>query len=259
VAELRKFFRDIGILLAFCGAFYLLTVMVNRLEGDSNTDATDFSPARKRANLLVNSKDWSAASIEFKKLTEQDPFNGYAWEGYSTSLWEIRRSSINELKNLTRSNALDTEKENELDRQIAELNDQIRQVLLQVKKFARYRYSALLRLAALECERGNYDEAMDFLEEFVGRGYQTKRGLHWIENFGSSDVATIDQDPPGWGPRYGTSFRPGKPPQTGKYASFEYKGTLSRLRIPTGTETRLHLEPRFWDLVRRESETPIQF
>ena len=91
---MRRFLRDTGILLAFCGAFYLLTVMVNRLDGDSGNDPSDFSPARKRANKLVHNKDWSAAKYEFKKLTEQDPFNGYAWDGYSTCLWEIRRSSI---------------------------------------------------------------------------------------------------------------------------------------------------------------------
>lgn len=230
---MKRFFRDTGILLAFCGAFYLLTVLVSRLEGDSATDATDFSPVRKRANRLVNNKDWPAAKVEFKKLTEQDPLNGFAWDGYATCLWETRRVAINELHDLAKSNSTQSGYKNVLDQQIADLNDQTREVLLRVKKFARYRYSALLRLAALECDRGNYDEAMDFLEEFVGRGYRTHRGLNWIENFG-----------------VGGSSRFVNIPIIG------FSGDLSQLSFPTEKESRLHLDPRFWDLVRRERETP---
>ncbi len=270
MTELKRFFRDTGILLAFCGAFYLLTVLVNRLEGDAESDASDYSPARKRANVLVINKDWPSARIEFQKLMEQDPLNGYAWDGYASCLWEIRRSAIQDWNELSRSKPLSAELSDERDQQIADLDNQTRQALLKVRKFARYRYSALLRLAALECDQGNYDDAMDFLEEFIGRGYQTQRGLDWIENFGSGGFAS---DQSGFdskrlstlrlqnSPHGGIAQRlpPGGPPPISTTANSDFYRDLSGTWIPTGDESGLHAEPRFWDLVRREREKSLEF
>ena len=233
---MKRFFRDTGILLAFCGAFYLLTVLVSRIEGESTTDATDFSPVRKRANVLFYDKDWPAAQIEFKKLTEQDPFNGYAWDGYSRCLWEVRRAAIVDLVKLAGTNPPSSENI-ELDPKIAGLTEQTTEVLLNVKKFARYRSSALLRLAALECDRGNYDEAMDFLEEFVGRGYRTQRGLEWIENYGKGGSSQVVLT----------------------FPSFRLDRSISLVSFPSDAESRLHQDPRFWELVRRERHSPNRY
>ena len=238
---MRRFFRDTGILLAFCGTFYLLTVLVSRMEGDSSSDDSDFSLARKRANILVHKKDWPAAKVEFKKLTEQDPLNGYAWDSYATCIWEIRRTAMIAVEaNLVVSNPKAVEKEQELQQQVADLDDQARVAYMRLKKFARYRRLALVRLAIVESDRGNYEEAMDFIEEFVERGYQTQRGLHWVQAFGA-----------------------GTPPPIAKFANitrrYDFDSSRMTMTMPTGSDARLHLEPRFWDLVRRERETSLQF
>lgn len=230
----------------FCGAFYLVTVMVGGMEGERGNDNTDFSPARKRANTEVFRKDWWAARVEFKTLTEQDPFNGYAWDGYATSIWKIRGNTIDELVNLDKSNAQNADQENELRQQIDDLNDQAREIHLRLKKFSRYRYSALLRLAVVECDRGDYDEAMDFLEEFVGRGYSTSRGLQWIEKFGSGGQPIVM--------KYGS----GAAPPFSRLGSIN-NTEISQFTIPTATNARLHLEPRFWDIVRREGEIHLKY
>lgn len=234
---MKRIVRDTGILLAFCGAFYLLTVMVNRLEGDTDRDDSDFSSTRRKANELLTRKDWGAAEEAFRLLTEKDPYNGYAWECYSTCIWEIRRGKIYDFNMLDRTDLTDpaaVQQADELSSEIEALNERNKSVLLQLKRFARYRFTALLRLANLECDRGDHQEALDYLEEFVGRGYQTRRGLHLIEQFGS-----------------------GGPPHVAKFADNGFNTDLSELTNDLGENSRLHVEPRFWDIVRRERAIPI--
>lgn len=236
---MKKFFRDAGILVLFCGVFYFMTVMVSRLDGDSGNDDSDLSPARKQADVFVQRKDWQSAKLEYIKLTEQDPLNGYAWDQYARSILELRMESISILRGLNRSDIRNNQRVNELDRQIDELSDEAREVLLRVKKFARYRSRALLRLAVIECYRGNNEEAMDFLEEFVGRGYQTSYGLERYHEFGTGgqlNPVELNTGPPQ--PPFSRARQP----------------VVSTQFFETEPLTKLHLEPRFWDIVRRESE-----
>jgi tetratricopeptide (TPR) repeat protein len=222
VNELNRFFRDAGVLLAFCGAFYFLTVLVGRLDGDPTSDESDFSPARKRADVMVQRKDWKAASIEFKTLTEQDPFDGHAWYQYGSSFIHVRRAAMQQLVYLQQN------EENE--NAIAQLKEEIRingdkayEILLKTKEFARYRENSLLRLAVIETYRENNDQAMDFLEEYVDDGNTTQYGLGRYREFGV-----------------------GGPSMTSPGAS-----------VVAGT--RLHREDRFWDLVQKERVIRLDF
>ena len=222
--------------------FYLLTVLVSWLEGDTGSDDSDFSPARKQADVYVSRKNWTSAGIEFEKLTKQDPLNAYAWHGFAKCIWERRTYAISKYKSLDSPDLRNSEDAQELEGEVDELNTQAIEALLHLKKFARYRPSALLQLAVIECDRGDYEEAMDFLEEFVGRGYQTSRGLDWIEQFGFVG----DNEPPH--PRMKFS-------DLGAASQFGFNFNFSQMNFRSGVGTRLHLEPRFWDLVERERES----
>ncbi len=180
---MKRFIRDAGILLTFCGAFYLVIVFVSRLDGDSNSDANEFSPVRKRADAFVENKDWDSAIAEYQKLTRLDPYNGHAWQELTGLIWEVRRVAIFDW-NLLEAEERESAKGKEISQKIKDTSDRVFKTLMEVSKFARYRSYALFRLAILESDRSNYDEALDHLEEFVGRGFMTNQGLSTYQQFG---------------------------------------------------------------------------
>lgn len=219
----NRFIRDAGVLLAFCGAFYFLTVLVSRLDGESKNDGTDFSPARKRADVLVKRKNWEAASVEFKILTEQDPFDGHAWHQYGSSFIHMRRAAMAELAQLRTDSDPDPAVIEMLNEEIRINGEKALEILLKAKEFARYRENSLLRLAVIETYRGNSDRACDFLEEYVNEGYITQYGLARYREFGF-----------------------GGPSMTSDNAEIS-------------SATRLHQEERFWDLVQQERVQRLSF
>ena len=219
---MKRFFRDTGILLAFCGAFYVLILMVGGLDGDSNTDASEFSPLRIRADRFEDKNDWGSAIIEFEKLTEVDPYNGYAWNRLGSLLLKTKRDAIGQWDELD-SNQRESTAAIEISKRIEETTNRTAGVFDELSKFARYRPYALLQLAVLECDRNNHDEALDKLEEFVARGYTTGNGLSNALAFGVG-------------------------PENAVWVA---------TRVPENV--RLHQYRRFWSLVRRENERRSEF
>lgn len=205
---MKRFARDSGILIVFCGAFYLLTLIVGRQ--DAGLNESEFSPARKRADALYQERKWAAASVQFKRLIEQDPYNGRAWNNYSNCLFEMRREVLHELET---EQDRESPRTTELLKKVKTADDKVLEGLRRTREFARYRASALLRLAVIETYRGNHDLAMDCLEEYLEGGNVTRHGLWRYREFGT-------------GGGYNA------PPR----------------RVRTG----LHAEPRFWELVEIE-------
>ena len=212
---MRRFFRDAGILLAFCGAFYFLTIFVSRLDGDSGNE-TDFSRARKRADLHFQRKDWNSAAVEFRKLTTQDPYDGHAWFNYANCFLSLRDDAIRKLNGLTGETNPDPDEIEAAKEEVRYNIGQAYKALLKVREFARYRAMALLRLAAIATGRNDYSDAVDFLEVFIDEGNYTPDGLDRYTVFGAGGAAMV-----------------------------------SRRNTPS-TGIRLHGESRFWDLVERE-------
>ena len=218
----KRFIRDFAVLLVFCGAFYFLTVMMSGLDKEAPSNS-DFSDTRKRADASMRSRDWTSASADFMALTEKDPYNGHAWyrgaSGFNAQrndLLQMIRDARDEpatpgapRPSTEESEALLDELKADLDR----LSEQAKRAYKKAKEFARYRADSLLNLAAIESYEGDYTESLDFLEEFVGHGNYTARGLERYRVFGFTE---------------------------------------SGFDVEDDVRARLHNVPRFWDIVRKE-------
>ncbi|MFK7766571.1 MAG: hypothetical protein AB8B55_05070 [Mariniblastus sp.] len=235
--KLKRLFRDTCVLVAFCGAFYLLTVFVSRLDGDGINDGSDFSVPRRKADYLWKKRDYPNAAVEYQKLTTADPFNGHAWNAYAMCYYNLRSDLISDITNLRLDQAKafaekqglpvrevynssdyevpDSQEVTGLKKRVKALNEKARPIFKKAAEFARYRGSASLYLAVIESYDGNNEEALDLLETYVGLGLFTSgEGLDKYPAFGVGGRETI----------------------TGKKSS----------------RTRLHSEPRFYEIVRQE-------
>lgn len=171
----NRLLRDIGVLLGFCSAFYLFIVLVGMFDPDTGKNK-DFSAARKRADVAVKRRDWSSASVDFRKLAENDPYNGPAWYKCANSFMQQRNGLLGEIRKIKEENGSDVEIA-ELQKQIDKAGANAHEVYLESKKFARFRADSLFMLAALDVYDGRYEKAMDFLDEFVDNGYYSNSGL----------------------------------------------------------------------------------
>lgn len=216
--NLRRLFRDVAVLVAFCGAFYLLITFVSRLDGETSEEITDFSVAREQADTLAKAKDWNAAAEEYRKLTIEDPFNGYAWERYAASYYTMRFAALKELEALEKTDEQDRAKIEDVRSRIAMNGDKSYEILKKVREFARFRGGALLRMAVIDTHRENYEHSLDLLQEFVDNGNNTQLGLDEYSQFGRGDD---------------TVLMPGA-------------------EIPENC--RLHYYPKFWEIVEKEDK-----
>ena len=229
---LKRFLRDFALLFGFCGAFYLLTVMMGRLDKEPPGDS-DFSETRKRADVSMRNQDWKSATADFRSLTRKDPYNGHAWYRCASSLnaqrhqvYQSLQEALAETSQAQESSGLTGESEKllselraDLDRISAEAKDAFKKA----KEFARYRGNSLLHLAAIESREGNKAMSLEYLSQFVGNGNYTRRGLESYRDFGVG------------GPEFANSAAP--------------DGNL---------DVRLHAEPKFWEIVRKESYNQSQ-
>lgn len=214
--KLKRFARDAGMVLGFCGAFYLLTIVVGRLDGDT-ADNSDFSRTRKRADQAVERRDWNSASLDFEKLAQDDPYNGHARFRTADSYSRQRNLVLNKLRESIDSRS--EEERKEMRDQINDLGAKAKENYIEAKKFARFREESLLHIAAIDAYHNRNQEALDALAEFVDYGYFTN-GLTQYRSFG-----------------YGGD----------KYTS------AAAVFDPESSGIRLHAEPRFWEIVRKES------
>ena len=225
---LKRFIRDFALLLGFCGAFYFLSVMISRLDKEPVSNS-DFSDARKRADISMKKQDWETASADFLSLTEKDPYNGHAWYKFASSLdnqrnqvFQALQEVVVEISEAQESNASTEEFEQLADQLRADhkrISVEAKKAFKRAKEFARYRGNSLLHLAAIESYEGNNVESLDYLSQFVGNGNYTHKGLQSYGVFGVG------------GPEQATS--------------------------PTSDEellVRLHAEPEFWEIVDKESQ-----
>lgn len=171
----KRILRDIGVLLGFCGAFYLFIVIVGKLDPAEGSD-TDFSATRKRADVALKRRDWPSASLDYRKLTDIDPYNGPAWFKCANSFMSHRNGLLGKIRQLKLEDGSDVEIV-ELRRQVDEVGEKAYEVYLKSKEFARFRADSLFMLAALDAYKGRYEEALDNLELFVEKGHYSDRGL----------------------------------------------------------------------------------
>ena len=174
--KLTRFLRDAFVLVGFCAAFYFLTIYVGRLDRNAN-DNSDFSAARKRADMLVRNQDWTSAAEEFKKLTEQDPYNGRAWFMYASSFYNQRNDALQEIFQLKQSPNPDGARIARLEKDAERYEARAEELYHKSQEFARYRNSSLVRLSVFKCSQGSFDKALEYLDGFVDNGGYTQAGL----------------------------------------------------------------------------------
>ncbi|MFT7630462.1 MAG: hypothetical protein ACI87E_001468 [Mariniblastus sp.] len=225
----RRILRDAGVLLLFCGVFYLLIVFVGRLDGDANEGTSELSQTRKQADLSFDKKDWPAAAKEYQQLTEMDPLNGHAWSQLAEVVWQTRINAFQAFNEIEAADDADSERVAQLNAQIDTANQEAFEIHKKLIVFARYRARALLRLCIIEIRNGNDNEALDWLEEFLQRGHRTRFGLANIQSFGES-------------------FRV-EPMDFNRLIS---GGGNSASSILKPEDIRLHAYERFWKLVELE-------
>ena len=176
----------------------------------------------------MKSRDWESASAGYLKLAQKDPYNGHAWYRCAQCLKNQRNQVFHQLlavqedaeESATQSDAALAEKEESVKNLQAEfdaLGVQAKDAFKKAKEFVRYRADSLLHLASLESYEGNNSLSLEYLDEFVDNGSYTRQGLAKYRVFGSG------------GPSFTSPL------------------------APDAENVRLHAEPKFWEIVRKEA------
>jgi len=161
-----KIARDLAILVAFCGAFYLLIIFV-RGETTKAATSSNFSIDRLEGDRMIQELDWDQAIVHFTRLVEKDKYNGLAQANLSYAEIEKLFDARNEFAEKAKSSSY-SKKETQVIREEL-LGDAQRCIEIQDKlmRFPRYYSTGLRNLAALNCFLGKHDNAMNLLYEYM--------------------------------------------------------------------------------------------
>lgn len=212
----QRILRDVLMLVGFCGAFMVFLTLFGGLESGDRDDEIHFSLDRVKANRSQNRKDWETARLNLTRILDRDPHDGRAQFELASTFYRQRNNLISDMNELIDLGKQESEEGLRMQANIQELSQQTVEELTKAKRFARYRGRALLILAVISAEGQNWDATLAHLEEFVDTGNYTFDGLKDARIFG-----------------YGGE-------------------SMAGLGAKTTPFTRLHAEPRFWDICRRE-------
>ena len=205
----HRILRDVSLVIAFCGGFLGLIGLANFLQNDSDQQtSSEFSEYRLGADEAAKGNDLDISLQNLRALIKNDPYDGRAQYELASALYsrvveaqdsivETKRTESTELKNLQSSTnsrgtagpddqspgAAVVEVAQDQKAEVAKLVDQAIQEYKLAEKHARYRLRSQIQLAVLLATRGDYEAALDKLENFVNGGGATRRGLDQIEQF----------------------------------------------------------------------------
>ncbi len=174
---MKRIFRDLFILLVFCGGFFLLIQAVNLFGSDNLPQApSEHSYNRQQADSFMTRKQYGRAAEFYKQMTIDDPDNGQAWYALANCSLQRRRelrryayqNSPNESTNPRVAGAR---------KRAAEYADRAIEPLKKSIDFARYRNLARILLAEIYASKGEDDTAIKFIRDAMDDGYFTKAGL----------------------------------------------------------------------------------
>ena len=163
---MNRIIRDMLILIAFCSAFYLLTLFVGA-EGNFSGSRSNFSRDRLLADASLEKGDWETASHHYQKLLEDDPFNELAMLRKSHADVEWTEERVKEFKRAKHRAAGDKATRKRLNDQIAQtVAESIasQQILFDS---VRFRQIAMRHLVILNCIGGNRQAALDALNQYA--------------------------------------------------------------------------------------------
>ncbi len=222
--KLKRIIRDVLVLALLCGSFYASTIVVGQFESEHvNQKDTNFSDERLEGDKLSLEEDWVESAKRYRRITEADPFNGYAWRRLGRC-YSIIRS--NQKKEINAEESAEAPSERKLDELKASLlaTDQLAlKAWEKAREHPRYRRVALFQLAVIRAGRSELEESLALLEEFVvTEGYIVQQNLYLYREFGNSKIVKKSNE---------TDFEA------------EHKDAIG-----------LHQFARFWEIAKHESE-----
>lgn len=179
-----------------------------------------FSQDRQMAERFLEEQNWLDASPHLIRLTEADPYNGYAFYSLAVSYYNLRRNVKQQISQLheEQTDEIDLDLLVTLEENFRNFDNLCLDAFEKSTGFLRYRRLALLNLALLRVEREEWLPAIDYLEQFVSEGYFTNRGLDSFQSLGRGGEQVIDDE-----------------------------------TIPE-SETKLHRFAKFWEVIDKEKE-----
>jgi tetratricopeptide (TPR) repeat protein len=215
--NLKRIIRDAFIMISFCGTFYVSTFMWGKVDEKPPSD-TNFSKARVAADDFVSSRRWEMAADRYKRMTEEDPYNGYAWYRLGTSYNNVRFESQSEIRVENQSLSPSAQQIEHLKELIAKYDQLALEAHETARKFLRYRSKSLFQLAIIHSDLLDYEASLECLREFVEGGYWTGHGLDSVSRLGAGGRAMMEQE------------------------------------VLVNSRTRLHAFEEFWELVDKERQ-----
>ena len=201
----HRILRDVSLVIVFCAGFLGLVGLANFLQNDADEQtSSEFSEYRLGADKAAVGHNLDVSLQNLRALVKNDPYDGRAqFELASTLLLRVveTQDAITESDRKALPDSSDPQ-ESESRKQtsspadtqanrdrVAELKSLIDEAIQEYKlaeRHPRYRSRSRIQLAILQSSKGDYDAALDSLEDFVNDGGATRNGLGNIEQFGSS-------------------------------------------------------------------------
>lgn len=157
---LKRFFRDLGILAAFCMLFWGFVSGINLLGKESgNVVESEVSAVRELADRSLARKDYQSAIEPLIEQTQQDEFNSHAWFRLGQCYWQLWKDAKQPYL------ATDAPPPSpEMLQQQTELAEKALKALHVAADYPRYRVSSLFMSAALNAQHNKFDKALSQLE-----------------------------------------------------------------------------------------------
>lgn len=163
---MKRLVRDVLILIAFCSAFYMLTLFVGR-EDKFSRDRSNFSRERILADESVSNRDWESAIAHYDKLLEEDPFNELAMVRRARADLKLTEGRVKNLRQRKASAGEDQQRLKQIDSEIAKFVAESIASQEQLLLSSRFRDSAIRNEVILHCIGGNIPEAIEALEVYA--------------------------------------------------------------------------------------------
>ena len=160
--------RDVLILIAFCSAFYMLTLFVGG--EDEFYDRSNFSRDRLVADESYSDGDWETAIKHYDNLLQDDPFNELAISQKASADLELTEELVAEYEERKSRAGANQATIKQMDSKIAKLVANSLTVQESLLDSYRFRSRAIRNAVVLHCLGGDTEAALKALDVYVQEG-----------------------------------------------------------------------------------------
>jgi tetratricopeptide (TPR) repeat protein len=191
--NIKRIVRDAFIMISFCGTFYVSTFMWGKVDNKPPLD-TNFSSSRMSADEFIKTRQWEMAADRYKRMTESDPFNGYAWYRLGTCYNNLRFETQYQIRMERESPSPSAKKIESWIEDVANYDLSALEAHRRAREFLRYRGKSLYQMAIIHADRSEYSAALEILQEFIDNGHWTFNGLDKIDRLGAGDRSVVQNE-----------------------------------------------------------------